>query len=140
MYQQQHLPQNPLPASIQPPPPPPQQQQYPSHQPLLHQQPQPVPPPPAQQLLPSHQQYQMAPPSISYYPNPRHMQYPAHIIQAGHTHYLRMLFQIILTLLLHRLPPIVPQQPPQPYPQNNHSVVLPPPQAAKLPIAPLPDH
>ena len=51
-----------------------------------------------------------------------------------------MLFQIILTLLLHRLPPIVPQQPPQPYPQNNHSVVLPPPQAAKLPIAPLPDH
>ncbi|KHC60222.1 hypothetical protein MGC_00886 [Candida albicans P37039] len=143
MYQQQHLPQNHYQPQFQPPPPPPQQQQYPSHQPLVHQQPQPVPPPPpAQQLSPSHQQYQMAPPSISYYPNPpSYMQYPAHIIQAGpHTLPQNVVPNHPNPPPPPPPPPIVPQQPPQPYPQNNHSVVLPPPQAAKLPIAPLPDH
>ena len=66
--------------------------------------------------------------------SPSYMQYPAHIIQAGHT-----LPQNVVPNHPNppssTAPPIVPQQPPQPYPQNNHSVVFPP-QAAKLPIAP----
>ena len=140
MYQQQHLPQNHYQPQFQPPPPPPQQQQYPSHQPLLHQQPQPVPPPP-------HSSYCRHINNIKWHlllfptiPIPVIYAISCAYNSSRATHYLRMLFQIILTLLLHRLPPIVPQQPPQPYPQNNHSVVLPPPQAAKLPIAPLPGH
>ena len=69
------------------------------------------------------------------------MQYPAHIIQAGpHTLPQNVVPNHPNPPPPPLSPPIVPQQPPQPYPQNNHSVVLPPPQAAKLPIAPLPDH